>query len=74
MPRASTRLFRSGSSVHVTIPKPLREFLQWDPGVELMITVGDDQRVLLETLEQYIQTRETAARDAARRELVGARA
>lgn len=65
--RASTRLFRSGSSVHVTIPKPLRTFLTWETGVELMVTVTEDKRLIIETLEQYIDGERAIARREAMR-------
>lgn len=52
--------------MHVTIPKPLRTFLKWEAGVDLMVTVTDDQRLEIETLEQCIERN----RDEVRRQLL----
>ena len=46
-------LCRHGNSFHVTIPPPMREYMGWNAGEELMATIQDDKSLRIITLDQY---------------------
>lgn len=58
---ATSHLFRSGSSFHVTIPKPLREHLKWNHREELLVQVMPDATLRVMTVEQWATEREARA-------------
>lgn len=46
-------LCRHGNSFHVTIPPPMREYMGWNAGEELMATIEADKSLRIITLDQY---------------------
>lgn len=46
-------LCRHGNSFHVTIPPPMMQYMGWQPGQELIATIGEDRAMRIVTLEQY---------------------
>lgn len=60
--RVSTHLFKSGASFHITIPKQIREALNWQHREELMVEILEDKSVRIVTLDQYVAERVRAER------------
>jgi bifunctional DNA-binding transcriptional regulator/antitoxin component of YhaV-PrlF toxin-antitoxin module len=49
--KIGVKLYKSGSSMYVTIPKPMRQYLGWNHGDDLIATIQADKSLRLTTLE-----------------------
>jgi hypothetical protein len=52
--RFNTKLFKSGSSQHLTVFRPLLEATGWKHGEDLVILVQPDRSVRILTLDAYM--------------------
>lgn len=68
----ATKVVNSGNGIHIAIPKPLRQFLNWPGGTELMMGVDDAGGSRIITLEGYVNERIAADRERRMAELEGA--
>lgn len=59
---ATTKLMKSGSSLHAPIPAQLRAALGWERREPLVMESQDDQSVRIQTLERYLQEKIDEAR------------
>jgi bifunctional DNA-binding transcriptional regulator/antitoxin component of YhaV-PrlF toxin-antitoxin module len=50
--KIGVKLYKSGASMYVTIPKPMREYLGWNHGEDLIATIHADKSLRLTTLER----------------------
>jgi bifunctional DNA-binding transcriptional regulator/antitoxin component of YhaV-PrlF toxin-antitoxin module len=53
--RKPMALCRHGNSFHVTIPPPIREYMGWNAGEELMGFILEDKSLRIITLEQFVK-------------------
>lgn len=52
--RKPMQLRRHGNSFHVTICPPMREYLHWEAGDELMGTIVEGKKLVLVDLETFL--------------------
>lgn len=52
--RKPATLARHGNSYQLTIPKKIREYLRWDSGEELMLTISENGKLIVTDLETFL--------------------
>jgi bifunctional DNA-binding transcriptional regulator/antitoxin component of YhaV-PrlF toxin-antitoxin module len=64
--RSSVKLMRHGNSFHLTVPPPIRKFLGWEHGDELMLLVTESKTLRVVTIEQFMDEDYTRRRSLER--------